>query len=121
MDRIRIILVALPRLPGDIVRAVDDGNIRVVGEQNLCDDLVAAVDNLAANAVLVGSRLEELPAGCRALLERRPAVKVVVIRSDARVATLYELRRLRERFDDLSAEQIVGKVRVALEASTTAW
>jgi hypothetical protein len=120
VDPLRILLIAVPRLLGDIVRRAG-GDVLVVGDQTGPDDLVAAVDSLSANVVVFGSAANELPGSCRSLLERRPSVKVIVVGGDMRHTTLYELRPHRLPLGDVSPKDLVAAIRAAVAASAAAW
>ena len=109
VNTIRILLIAVPRLFGDILRRTPADDMVVVGDQAGPDDLVGIVDSLSADVVVLGSPAGVLPRSYEALLEHRPAVKVIVVSTDARRTTLYLL--------NVTPRGLVALIR----ASATAW
>jgi DNA-binding NarL/FixJ family response regulator len=121
VEPIRILMVAVPRLVGDIVRCAPDEDVSVVGSIPTARALEQHVEQVGANVVLVGSDERSLPAVCRALLARRPDVKVILIRGDARHATLYELQRRRRVLAQVSPQELVEVLRSVLDHQAGAW
>jgi isopentenyl phosphate kinase len=109
VNTIRILLIAVPRLFGDVLRRTSADDMVVVGDQAGPDDLVAIVDSLSADVVVFGSSAGVLPRSFETLLERRPAIRVIVVSTDARRTTLYLL--------DVTPRGLVALVR----AAATAW
>ena len=121
MDTIRILLIGVPRLLGDIVRSAPDDDFCVVGERAAMNGAVNAVDELTANVVVLGGDPSGLPRGCGTLLDRRPRVKVMVIRADGRRATLFELRPNATPLVELSMDELVATIRAAVRDPDAAW
>jgi hypothetical protein len=121
VEPIRILMVAVPRLVGDIIRCAADEDVSVVGDIPTQHALEQHVERVGANVVLVGSDERSLPAAGRALLARRPEVKVIVIRGDAREATLYELQRQRQVLAQVSPQELVEVLRSVLNHQAGAW
>jgi DNA-binding NarL/FixJ family response regulator len=121
VERIRILLVGVPPLMADILRGSAEPDVAVVGERRADGDLVEALDEVAANAVIVGTAEPGLPSAAALLFSRRPAVKVVGITGDARRATLYELRLQRQIIGEVSPSELVGAIRAAVVTPAEAW
>jgi DNA-binding NarL/FixJ family response regulator len=121
VETIRILMIAVPKLLGDIVRCAPDDDVMVVGSAAGTQALAAEVERVGANVVLVGDNAPSLPAACCELLTRNPDVKVVVIRANARLATLYELRRRRDVLVQVSPSELLGVIRKVLADHASGW
>jgi DNA-binding NarL/FixJ family response regulator len=118
---IRILLIAVPPLVGDVLRSAAAPDVSIVGDISATEALVAHVDRTDANVVLYGADDSGLPARCRQLLDSRVGVKVTVISMDARRATLYELRPHRELLGEVAPDGLLDALRTALARADAAW
>jgi DNA-binding NarL/FixJ family response regulator len=116
VDRIRILLVAVPPLLGDILRCTSEPDVRVVGERHRLEALVEAVDDADANVVVFGTDEPGLPEASRVLLASRPRLKIIGISSDARRATLHELRPHSQWLGEMSPRQLLAAIRDLVDA-----
>lgn len=120
--RKHVVLVALPRLMEDLVRraCIADGAISVEESTASLDDLLPGLMTSPADVVIVGIRADDMPSIPRALLERRPRLRVLLVAMRDADAELYELRPHRARLGAVSPAEIVRAVRDD-EAHDEAW
>lgn len=113
MRRIRILLVDMPRMLGDIVTSIVSGqpDMEVVGDLPYPAELHAVVRDTRADVVMLGLREPELPDGCVGLLETFPWVRVLGVAADGRSAFLYELRPQRQSLGEVSPHELVHVIR----------
>jgi len=107
---IRILLVAMPGLMRDIVRAelVGQPDMKLIGVFDTTAGLVDEVRDSAPDFVLVGAEH-----GCpvQPLLENRPWMRVLEIEPQAADAHLYELQPRRVDLGEMSAADLVTTIR----------
>ena len=113
-NQIRILLVELPQLLRDLVKALfaERHEVAFVGEVEHADELLPALAETEANVVLVGVREEALRASEARLLEEPPHVRVLTIRDDGRTGDLYRVDAVRVPIEELSADTLLGAVGV---------
>jgi DNA-binding NarL/FixJ family response regulator len=113
---IRILLVDIPRLIGDMIEdaAVGDPRLEVVGRLSDPGDLVRAVDRADAGVVVTRAANEE-GADVARLLRRRPALKVLTLAGGGRHACLYELSLRRRQLGELTPGSILDVIRAAVD------
>lgn len=121
VSSVNILVVALPRLFADVVRAAGGAGVRVVDELADADELVEDVDRTDTAVVVVGDASGELPAACRALLKRRPHTKVIVVRADRAAAQLFELRPSTTVLRDLTPRSLVDALTAAVQDPAGTW
>ena len=111
-SQIRILLVELPQMLRDLVKALFAGRheVEFVGEIERADELLPALAETEANVVLVGVREEALSPGEARLLVEPPHVRVLTIRNDGRRGDLYRIDAVRVPIEELSADALLGAV-----------
>jgi hypothetical protein len=113
LDEIRILLLNMRGVLGDVIRAVlrTCGDVTVVGESLDVADVRVLVDRTGAEVVvchLDDTATAEVTNGMFAPHRR---VKVIAVRDDGRRAVLWELRPQRSVLGDLSPALLVDAVR----------
>jgi AmiR/NasT family two-component response regulator len=109
---LRILLVGVPRLLADILRATPELGVRIVGEVAEVDALRAEVDRTRADVAVVATADPALPEAERWLREAGPALRAVVgITADGRKAAIHVLRPSRHPLEDLAPEEILRALR----------
>jgi hypothetical protein len=121
VEQIRILLVGVPPLLGDILRRAGETDVRVVGEWTAASGVAGAVDERDANVVVVGAPDRALPHVASALFDRHPRLLVIAITLDGRRATLHMLRPHSQRLGDVSAGGLAAAIRAAATVQATAW
>lgn len=109
----RIVLVDLPHLPADLIKATlaKDNGSRVVGVVDDVDELAKVIDSTGANVIIVGSEHSELPREIRELIESRMPPNAAVIPVDGSGVVLYALRPHAVALGDVSCTELVAAIR----------
>ena len=115
LERLRVLLVDMPRLVCDMIeRAVraqpDMVVVDVVGQ---VQELVDAVDRTQPHLVVVGLKNGGLPPECDDALSGQPGLKVLGIESEVGSALLYELTSRRQAIGTVSPADVVQAIRAA--------
>lgn len=115
MDEIRILLLNMRGVLGDVIKAIlhDCEDVTVVGESPDGADAWALVDRTGADVVvcqLGDSATAEVVNGLFAPHRR---VKVIAVRDDGRRAVLWELRPQQSVLGDLSPSRLIDVMRQA--------
>jgi DNA-binding NarL/FixJ family response regulator len=113
VERIRIVLIDMPRLLREIVKQATS-EFCVVGEYERPPELTRAVDSHRAQVVIAGAESVEGAAFERLIL-LRPHVKVLGVSADGRHTTLFELAPRRRQLGELSPDRLRNAVRGAVE------
>jgi DNA-binding NarL/FixJ family response regulator len=114
MERIRIVLIDMPRLLREIVKQATS-EFRIVGEYERPVELTTAVDEHRAQVVIAGTEAADVRAFERLVL-LRPHVKVLGVSADGRSTTLFELAPQRHELGELSPDRLRQAVRDAVES-----
>ena len=109
----RIVLVDLPKLPADLIKAAvaKDKGSRVVAVVQDVDELAKVIDSTRANVLIVGSEHPELPREIRELIESRMPPNAAVIPVDGSGVVLYALRSDAVALGDVSCTELVSAIR----------
>lgn len=89
-------------------------DMAVVGRAGSLDDLLDVARATEPDVVVVGLHDSELPDTCLELLLERPRVKVLAIEEQNGRAHLYELRPEQVDIGEVSPDEVVEMIRVAL-------
>ena len=113
MPPIRVLLTALSRFRGEIVREVVAAHpdMVLVTDSIDSDALLSGRAADVADVVIVGAEDERLPAVCGPLLYARPRVKVLAMEERGGDVVLYELRPHRVALGNMSAEHLAEVIR----------
>jgi DNA-binding NarL/FixJ family response regulator len=113
-ERTRVVLVDMSNLLRGIVREVlvPEPDVVLVGEFPDATGLLEAVDETAADVVVVGGRLGA-GAPVRDLLAARPRVRVLAIADDGRRGTVFLLTPERESLGEVSPGVLLDAIRDA--------
>jgi DNA-binding NarL/FixJ family response regulator len=118
VEQIRIVLVDMPGLLRDIVRAAaSDGRLKVVREYAQAVELLEAVERNDARVVVAGAAASDLDDVGR-LLRAHPEVKVLAIRDDGSDTTLWELKPYEKRLGEVSPEALRAAIHGAVDADS---
>ena len=111
MEPSKIVLVDLPRITREIIeQAVGaEPDMRTVGDVADALSLPEAIERSEPDFVISGRDYEFVEV--RAILDRRPRLRVLVVVEDGREATLYELRPTRTPLGEVSPRTIVEAIR----------
>lgn len=121
MEQIRILLVAVPPLLGDILRRTSEPDVHIVGERSVVSGVVGAVDERDANVVVLGTPDRGLPHVASVLFDHNPRLLVIAIAVDGRRATLHMLRPSSMRIVDVSPVGLGAAIRAAASVQAAAW
>jgi DNA-binding NarL/FixJ family response regulator len=115
LERIRILLVKVPGILGEIITEVvtDEPDMEVVGAVAGYSDLLPATRATSADTVIIGLDDGELPDVCEELLDERPRIALLGVHSDGRNAFVYALRPRRVPIGDVSPADLVDVIRSA--------
>lgn len=115
MERVRTLLLELPPLLRDIlVLAIDeDAGCEVVTEV----DLTRMPGERAPDVVVLGLRADEDTTLVPALLARWPRAQVITVMQEGDRAVIHELQPRRRTLGQVSAPELVGMLRDAVEHS----
>jgi hypothetical protein len=107
VTRVRIVLVGVPRLLGEIVAGALDGrpDVAVVGNEG---DLADAVQGTGAEVVVVSEESAE-PETIAELIGHHPEVRVIGVSADGRHAYAYRPQRV--ALGELSSEGLREAIR----------
>jgi len=111
MDQTKILLVDMPRMLRDIVRAVaeQDPSLEIVGEVPWESDLTATASSYDAAVIVAGARASSAPA-IGELLEARPRTRVLTIAADGAQSILYRLSPEAVALGDLSPSRLLQAI-----------
>jgi len=109
----RIVLVDLPQLAADLIKATlaNDKGSHVVGVANDVEELAKVIDSTRANVLIVGSEHSELPREIREFIESRMPPNAAVIPVDGSGVVLYTLRPQAVALGDVSCTELVAAIR----------
>ena len=112
--QIRVLLMGMPRLMSDMIRAIisSDENMSVVGEVRPDGGILRAVSSARADVMIIGDA-DGSSDDCYEVLYRRPHLKIVSISADGRDGSLYELSPRVESIADISADGLITAIRSA--------
>jgi hypothetical protein len=114
LERTRIVLIDMPPLLRDVIRAalVPEPDLDLVGEHDGPVDIRAAVEEDDADFVILGSGVvsEE---SVRALVGPARRVRALEVHSDGTQSVLYELRPHRVPLGEISTDTLLRTVRTA--------
>jgi DNA-binding NarL/FixJ family response regulator len=113
--RIGILLGVMPRMLYDVVSQIlsAEPDMLVVAEGVEDDVLVARVERERPDVVVVAVPAGAPPALCGELLSRFPRLTVVTLEDRGQRGSIYTLRPMRVRLDDLSSARLVDAIRRA--------
>ncbi len=113
MDEIRILLLNMRGVLGDVIRAVlrTCEDVTVVGESLDVTDVRAQVDRTSADVLVCALGDTAATEVANELFARHRRVKVIAVRDDGRRAVLWELQPQRSVLGDLSPALLVDAVR----------
>jgi AmiR/NasT family two-component response regulator len=118
VDTLRILLVAVPRLLADILRAMPDPDVRIVGEVAGIAMLRPDLERTDANVVVIATSDPALPSADRWLLEPSTRLRgVVSITPDGRRATLHVLRPHQQPLGEVGPHEILRALREAMRGT----
>lgn len=110
MNRIRVLMITMPRLQADIVRTAlaAEPAVELVGEASAraAADAVAAT---GAQVAILGDG-EALPAAAIDLLDAHPRLKVLGVTGSGREAVLYECRPVMTRLGEASPRVLLDAI-----------
>jgi len=118
-ESVDILLVAVPRLLGDILRTRTGNDVRIVGDVPRDDALLQRARESDANVIVLATAEPSKLAVDRWLLGPAALRGVVAITPDGRRATLHLVRVHRRSLDTLPPEHVVGALRDALLGAAT--
>ena len=113
MDEIRILLVNIRGILGDVIKDMlrTCQDMTVVGESLDVADVQALVDRTGADVVVCHLDDTATAEAANGLFAPHRRVKVIAVRDDGRRAVLWELRPQRSVLGDLSPGRLVDAVR----------
>jgi hypothetical protein len=106
-----IILLDVPDITGDLVRALAARGGARITHRRRGEDVREAVFRTGAQVVVVGAEGDEVPLEYRQLLRERAALKVVAVAMQGRTAVVSWLHPEITRISDVSAERLLAEVR----------
>jgi DNA-binding NarL/FixJ family response regulator len=112
MEHIRVLMSGMPRILRDIVSQLvaEQPDMRVVGA--FADDVGPdTLTELQPDVLVLGSGGGNVPALCRALVQRRPALKVLAVEMDGRRTWLYEMRPHQTLIGEISPTALLDTIR----------
>jgi hypothetical protein len=119
LERIRIVLMELPRMLRDIVsETIARQDDMLIVEETPGNDLPVpeSPGRNAIDIVITGLEGDRLSDRCTTLMRRHAHLKVLGISGDARHAFLFELRPHRIPLGDASSEGLLDAIRAAVTA-----
>lgn len=107
----RILLLDVPRLLGDLVRAAvaRHQDLEVVADVTE-DEAGAAIADTVPDCVIVGGNRATPPPPCRAAFDTQPHLVVLALAGDGREGTLWELAPHRLALGELSRDSLLKAV-----------
>jgi DNA-binding NarL/FixJ family response regulator len=111
LDQTKILLVDMPRMLRDIVRAVaaQDPALQIVGEVSWETDLTATAYLYDAAVIVAGARAKSR-SEIGELLEARPRTRVLTIAADGAQSILYRLSPEAVALGDLSPARLLEAI-----------
>lgn len=116
VNRIRILVVGLPGLLGDIVREMiaPETDIEVVGRLSTTAELGAAVRRTRADLVVLACEDAEVTGVGKRLLEEHRDLRIVAIVRGGRRGVLISRQHARVLIDDISLQTLLAAIRGSL-------
>jgi hypothetical protein len=109
---INVVFVGVTGMLSDIVREIlDQPDIRVSAELPHGPDSAARAGAASADVVILFTAERAVPATVGALLAARPSAKVLTIRDDGRMTSLFELRPYETALGQISRAALLAAVR----------
>jgi DNA-binding NarL/FixJ family response regulator len=112
LDQTRVVLMGMPQMLREIVRAVvrAEPDLAVIGEFE--DEVEALVEIEAHEAgVLITGLVESQELDFDSLLGRHPRLRVLAVSDDASEMSLHELRPHRQMLGEVSPETLLAVIR----------
>ena len=115
MERLRIIVVDMPRLVRDLIERaiVAQPDMTLLAMLESPRQMVQAARAMRPDFVVIGLKAKALPSECRELMAEHPTVRLLGIEAVAGEAHLYELRPHREALGEVSPVDVVSVIRGA--------
>lgn len=112
MPPIRVLIVALPGILRDIIRGLlaDEDDVEVVGDLRETEAVLAFMNRVPTDVVVMGCANSELPESGRRLFDEHPAVRVLCLSADGRRTFLFELRPHRVAIGEVSPDELVATI-----------
>jgi chemotaxis response regulator CheB len=113
--RIRVLLVEMPRMLGDIVTRVirAQPDMLVVGGLQDRTELTNEAARFGPDVIVLGTADAELPTECLQVLQANPGVRVLVVAGEGRRGFLWELRPQRQSLGEVSPDALVDVIRAS--------
>lgn len=114
--KIRVLLANRPRMLRELVRKIieDEPDMEVVGEVLAPVDLLVAVRETKADAVILAMRGSEEPGLCSHLLAEYPDLTILGLACEGQKAFVKQLCPRREEIADPTGAKILGALRSAI-------
>jgi len=114
--KLRILLANRPRMLREMVRKIieDEQDMEVVGEVLAPVDLLVAVRETKAHAVILTMRGSEEPGLCSHLLAEYPDLTILGLAFEGQKAFIKQLRPRREEIADPTGAKILSALRNAI-------
>lgn len=115
MERLRIIVVDMPRLVRDLIERaiVAQPDMTLLAVLESPRQMVQAARAMRPDFVVIGLKAKALPTECRQLMAEHPTLRLLGIEAVAGEAHLYELRPHREALGEVSPGDVVSVIRGA--------
>jgi chemotaxis response regulator CheB len=115
LDRLRIIVVDMPRLVRDLIERaiVAQPDMTLLAVLESPRQMVQAARAMRPDFVVIGLKARALPTECRQLMAEHPTLRLLGIEAVAGEAHLYELRPHREALGEVSPGDVVSVIRGA--------
>lgn len=115
MKPIRVVVANQPRLMRDLLVATisDQPDIEVVGEVEEDSELASTVEKTRPDFLIVElEKYNRLPAGCHALLQKFPQMRVIAVSSD-RNSSMFFWTALKVQSNEIEASEagVLGALR----------
>ena len=116
VKKIRIILANRPQLARDVVRGIIDrqGDMEVVREAEQRFDLLLAVKETHADAVILSAHDSDVQGLCSHLLAEYPGLTILALSVEGRSAFVEQLCPSRREIADPSNERVLAALRQAI-------
>jgi DNA-binding NarL/FixJ family response regulator len=113
-ERLRIVLINMPRMLREIIREVvlPESDMEVAGDFSTPYGLLEAVERTRADFVITGTGDADL-ADVGRVLRERPRLKVLAVAADGRQTYLYELRPQKVHLGEVSPRNLLDAIRSA--------
>lgn len=112
MANVRVLLVNVPRLLGDVMSGImaGDPEIKIVSEVS-GKDMLGAIAGLDPNLVVFGGESDETEIYVALMGARYPMLRAVTVDADGRAATIYEPGSAARRVTDISPRMMLSLIR----------